>query len=203
MGKMEGAVNSSPLSPPFPEAPLFTSAHGALKFALNFAHGSTKRSWLAKLMGGPIGEGKGLGGLDGAAQAGMILAEVQSLGSVRYRIIVARFMAPSVPCACKAQCCRGYRAAPEWDEAIELLTEHVLACGLTGTISHHRLRRALVVRYFGIKDSFIEIANSCGVHRQTASQYHKAVVEHFRAEETVAFTAIEGRLYERGIVGAT
>lgn len=181
--------------------PVFTSAHAALKFAMNFSHGTLKKSFLAQAQGGGAA-GRGLGGLDGAAQAGMIEAELGCLSTVRRNIIVGRFSPPTAPCACKRPCCRGVREHTPWGQAVDYLTEYVLAAGLTGTISHYRLRRALVMRFFGVRPSFIEIAQACGVHRTTASDYNKAVAEHFKAEERVGFYEIEGRLKKAGIVVA-
>lgn len=179
---------------------VFTSAHGALKFATNYVHGQLKRSALARARDGEGDEGRGLGGLDGAAQAGMICAELMWLSPVWRNVLIARFTVPSMPCTCGAQCCRLYRENPDWSAAVDQLTEFVLHAGLTGTISHHRMRRALVTRYFGRKGSFVEIAQSCGVHRTTASEYNKAVVECFRDIERWAFEALELRLQEAGIV---
>lgn len=188
----------TPASPP--TEPIFTSAHAALKFALNFTHGTLKNGVLAGLQGGG-GDGRGLGGLDGAAQSGMILAELSCLETVRRRAIEARLSPQTSPCACRSPCCRGSREHRPWAEAIDWLTQYVLVEGLTGTISHHRLRRSLVVRHFvGPKESFLEIANTCGVHRTTASEYYKAVVERLRAEERAGNYEIEDRLKKAGIV---
>lgn len=187
----------SPLTPA--DQPIFKSAHSALKFAMNFSHGTLKKSFLAQAQGGG-GVGRGLSGLDGAAQAGMILSEVENLPSVQRCLLIGRLTVPTVPCSCKSQCCKGYRAAPDWDQAVEYLAEYVLIQGLTGTISHLRLRRALVLRYFGVREKFIDISKACGLHRDTASQYNKAVAEHLSPVEKHAFGEIEGRLKAWGIV---
>lgn len=180
--------------------PIFTSVHGALMFAFNFTHGSLKKNALAQAQGGG-GSGRGLGGLDGAAQAGMILAEIFTMLELRRRVLEAKFSPQSQPCSCKSACCKGARDTAAWREAIDWLTEYVLREGLTGTISHHRLRRALVVRKFADKpQSFITIADACGVHRVTASQYNKAVVEHLRVVERAAMNEIEGRLKTNGVI---
>jgi hypothetical protein len=201
MGKMESERKVVPQTPCYPAGDaLFASAHGALKFAMNYVHGTLKKGFLATAAGVSSG-GRGLGGLDGAAQAGMIQAHVLNLAPHRRALIYGRFMAPSSPCECKSQCCRGYRESPDWKLSVEQLTEYVLKQGLTGTISHYRLRRSLIVRYFGVRASFVEIADQCGVHRTTASQYNKAMVEHLKAEEHQAFQQIEEILRDAGIVG--
>ena len=201
MEKIESRAKLSPESPPSPppQEPVFTSAHGALKFATNYVHGTLKKTFLALALGeGRIG--RGLSGLDGAAQAGMICLELTNLSPLWRAILIARFTVPTIPCPCHAPCCRGSRENPDWALAVDYLTEYVLVAGLTGTISHHRLRRSLVKRYFGVRESFVDIADMCGVHRTTASEYNKDVVECFREIERLAFIAIEGRLKQAGIV---
>jgi hypothetical protein len=207
MDKVVSAGKMAPTSPPSPHAalvepPLFSSSHAALKFAFNFTHGSLKRPSINVLAGKGGGSGRGLAGLDGAAQAGMIRAELASLSSVRQRIIEARFAPQSAPCACRSPCCRGARDAVEWADAIAWLTEFVLVEGLTKTISHYRLRRAVVLRYFGARDSFPAIAAACGINRDTACDLNKRVTERFRPEERGALHALDGRLKKSGIVAS-
>lgn len=199
MLKIESRGKTALQSPPSPFETVFRSTGAALKFALNFSHGTLQKSFLAKAMGAP-GASSGLAGLDGAAQAGMILAELQRLATLRRCLLTGRYTQPSSPCACRAACCRGWRENPEWKQAIDYLTEYVLVAGLTGAISHLHLRRVLVVRYFEVRVSLIDTANACGVHRNTASQYNKKVVEHFRGEERPAFHELDGQLKGRGVV---
>src|SRR5262245_5671313 len=120
--------------------PAFTSAHAALKFAFNFSHGTLKRGVLAQMLGGG-GSGRGLAGLDGAAQAGMIQCELGALSKIRRSILAAKFAPQHEPCACRSPCCRGYVENRTFGEAIESISEFVLVEGLTGNISHYRLRR--------------------------------------------------------------
>lgn len=58
----------------------FTRAHAALVFALNFASDCYDRPVMNRLADGPRAAGKGLAGLDGAAQAGMVRAEAEASG---------------------------------------------------------------------------------------------------------------------------
>lgn len=130
----------------------------------------------------------------------MILAELRQLHTLWRSMLIARFTPRTTPCACKALCCSSQRPNPDWTEAIGYLSEYVLIVGLTGTISHSRLRRALVGRFFGVKESFITISQTCGLDRHTASEYNKAVVEHFRDQEALAMDVITDRLLAAGIV---
>lgn len=176
------------------EEPLFHSAVGALRFALNYTHGQMKKPFLARMMGGGTA-GRGLGGLDGAGQAGMIQVELRRVSSELYQaILIGRYATPSTPCSCRSVCCRGWRDAPDWAAAINWLTEHVLQEGLTGNISHYRFRRSMIARYFGVKESFIQMSAACGVERHTAGQQYKKISEHLKANERLARYEMEGLL---------
>lgn len=184
----------------FQDDPLFKSSKGALLFALNYTHGGIKAPSIVALMKDPgLSKGRGLGGLDGAAQAGMIQVELSRLSDLRRAILVARYAVPSLPCACRAPCCRGYRFNPEWDEAIAWLAAYVLDMELTSRISHHTFRRKLVARHFGSKESFVKIAAECKVHRVTASEAYKSINGHLKKEEARARIEIEGIL-QAGLV---
>lgn len=178
---------------------LFRTARGALLFATNYSHGQTKKPFLAKMVGGGK-PGRGLGGLDGAGQAGMILAALTRLPRVQQALLVARFTAAVTPCACRAPCCKGFREQPEWAGAVEFLIEDVLKQGLTGTVSHYQLRRALVMRYLGIKHSFVDVAKQCGINRDTASDRYKKIKDYLGDQERRAYWAMEGQLKEGGVV---
>lgn len=199
MENIESRGKTLPESPPSPPAdPVFASAHAALKFALNFSHGTLKKGFMAQ----SPGSGRGLAGLDGAAQAGMILAELGEMTELYGQVIVARFAVPVRRCICERACCRGIREAEAWGEAIDFVSEYALAAGLTGQISHFRLRRSLVKRYFGVKESFIDMAKACGVHRTTASEYNRAVFDHLKFVERRAFIEVEDRLRRGGVVAS-
>src|SRR6266478_4639254 len=129
MLKIESRGKTTLQSPPSPPEPVFRSTGAALKFAFNFSHGTLQKSFLAKAMGVP-GPSSGLAGLDGAAQAGMILAELQRLTTLRRYLLTGRYMLPSSPCTCRAPCCRGWRENVIWKQAIDYLTEYVLVAGL-------------------------------------------------------------------------
>jgi len=180
--------------------PVFRSTHAALMFALNFTHGTLKRSTLAAMMSS-AGNGRGLGGLDGAAQAGMIRAELEKLAKLRRTILVARYVVATIPCDCGRSCCSKIRENAEWSEAVNCLSEYVLHEGLTGSVSHYRLRRALVMRYFGQRQFLVSIAEQCGVNRDTASAYNQKITERFRQEERLANYEIEGLLKAIGVMG--
>lgn len=180
--------------------PLFRTTNGALLFALNYTHGGMKKPSLTVLMGGGR-KGRGLSGLDGAAQAGMIQLELAHLPDQRRALLVARYAVATVPCECGRPCCRRWIENPEWSEPINWLTQYVLEAGLTGNISHYRFRRALVSRHFGVKESFITMAAQSGVERHTAGERYKKIHEHLKDEEKKARWELEGILQKGGVVG--
>lgn len=181
------------------EPPPFRSVRGALAFAFNFTHGSVKKPYLATLAGASR-PGRGLSGLDGAGQAGLIKAEVSQLLPVRAHIICGRFAPKRVPCACKRVCCVGYALNIEWAQAVDWLTEYVLKAALAGTVSNFRLRRALVVRFLGEEVSIAGVANECHVKRDTASEHNKRVATHLEEHERMAEWELKGKLEAAGVI---
>lgn len=187
-------------SPPrIVDDPLFRSDGGALMFALNHAHGTCKKPGLTAMMGGGSA-GRGLGGLDGAAQAGMLISQLDWLRKHRKAILIARFALPRVDCGCGQGCCRGYRDNPEWSSAIAEVTEHILVAGAVEIVSHYRVRRAMVMRHFGERVNFTDMARLCKISRNTASAQYAVVAKYLKTEEQRARWEYEGILKVEGII---
>jgi hypothetical protein len=193
------------------DGPVFESAHGALVFAFNFS-GGHERPLMNRLAAPAQSKGLGLAGLDGAAQAGMVRAEVAALGRLSEAILVARFAPRSLPCHCRSACCVGRRPNREWVDAIGYLADHVRTTALAGCTANGILRREYVVRYFTPRDargSIDALAERHGVARNTVSAHAGKVVALLGGGrsstapglETVAMDAIETRLREIGMVG--
>ena len=130
---------------------LFSSAHAALTFALNFSgqqFGKSAVATMAAPAGG--GSGKGLGGLDGSAQSGMIRAELKRCGELVEALLIARVAPRSSPCSCKHVCCSGKVPNEEYLNAISFLCKEAMPY-LAGSLSHYSLRKGLIARYFGEK----------------------------------------------------
>lgn len=196
--------------------PLFDTAHGALVFAFNFSGQSFDRPLMNRMAAPAVGTGKGLVGLDGAAQAGMIRAEVASLGRLAEAILIARIAPRSMPCHCRQSCCSGKKPNKEWTDAISFLADHVRTTALAGCTANGMLRREYVVRYFSRKDervSLEDLSERYDVDRHTASAHASKVAILFGGHqarkgaqsvpglESVAIEAIEHRLREVGMVG--
>ena len=94
---------------------LFKSTHDALRFAYNFNGDNTVS---AHWGGMPKPTGRGLGGLDGAGEAGNIKRVVESLGGLVTAWAVANYAPNSFPCSCRRPCCKGWRMNDEWESAV-------------------------------------------------------------------------------------
>lgn len=186
------------------EPSLFKNVHAALAFAFNYRHGQVKRPYLATLAGGPTRSGRGLGGTDGAGQAGMIKAEVQAMAKFHGSIVIARFSQARVPCSCKAPCCNGYRLGEDWGEAVDALAEEVKDRALDGLRVNYQLRKSLVVRFLELREmqdvTLKDIAKTCGVNRDTAGAHNAKIVACLREGERLAMYEVEGRLKQAGII---
>ena len=166
------------------DEPLFPSAHAALMFAHWFSHQAGPAPTAhAKLMRGPVGSGKGLAGIDGAGQAGMILAEVSAMSPVMQAVIAARF----APCF-----------SPEYRASLVSLIPHAAAQLGTG-ISNRRLIADLVQRYFGVKVTHADLADRHGVDERTIKAKYRPIRDRLREDEAKADAEICGRLHDAGI----
>lgn len=170
------------------EEPMFRDVYEALKFAFNFSHGQVKKPLIAYFSGGSR-RSRGLVGQDGAAQAGLILAEVSKLPEKHSQyILAARFAKQFVECNCCVVCCSGQKPNQVWVDAISEVTDYVV-CALSG-ISNYRLRRSLVERYFGAKATFSVIAERNRVNRATASIQNEKIAPLLGKEERRAMLHI-------------
>ena len=186
---------------------LFSSAHAALTFALNFSHQQSSKSAMSALLPPEASKGgKGLGGLDGAAQAGMIRAELKACGPVVEALLIARCAPRSTPCVCKSACCSGHRQNDEYEEAITLLCREAMS-HLSGMLSHYTLRRALIEQHYGKKVQIKELADLCGVAEKTV-QSHKTRIKEWLAgvsrdqqgAEAKAWLSLELKLELKGLI---
>jgi len=121
------------------EEALFKSTHEALTFAFNYLGQQSPKTPLMSLTVDkdrpPIGSGKGLVGLDAAAQAGMILAEVCRLPDDQHNVIVARYYRVTHEC----RCCGQKAPTDEWKSSIDYLSHCIELEGV------HRTVRLLMV----------------------------------------------------------
>lgn len=157
--------------------PLFPSAHAALTFALNFSMQQYDRPLMNRIASGELtagmtpGGGKGLSGLDGAGQAGMIRAELERLKPIEQAVLVAQAAPSQIPCACGVACCSGWKINPEWQDAMSVLTSAAAPAALPGCVSNGRLRSALIQRLFGAKVGLAELAERYDKNEKTVSAH--------------------------------
>lgn len=195
---------------------LFDSAHGALVFAFNFSGQCYDRPMMNRIAAPSVGTGKGLVGLDGAAQAGMIRAELAAMGKLAEAIMTARLAPRHTPCECRSSCCSGRKPNKDWTDAIGYLSDYVRTTALAGCIANGMMRREYVVRYFSRKDdrvSLDDLAKKHDIARNTVSAHAGKVAAFFGGVpakkdrpaspglESAAANAIEDRLREIGMVG--
>ena len=168
------------------DEPLFSSAHAALTFAFRYSMQQYEPTILARLMArvAGLGSGKGLVGLDGAAQAGFILRELDALPHNERNIIVARMSVDP----------------KEMLTAMMALIPQATASLGTG-VHNRRMVDALVQRYFGRKGNLKILAEQFGVHPNTMTQRWVCIRRMLREIEDRAMERIENLLLEAGIVG--
>lgn len=184
-------------------APLFSSAHAALVFAFNSSGQCYDRPPMSRMATPGIGSGKGLAGLDGAAQSGMIRAEVQALGRLHEAILIARIAPRSTLCSCRSPCCSGHLPNVEWRDAVSVLADRARTSALSGCTSDGRIRRGLVMMCFGgVRMTVAGLAEDSEQARRTVAAHLGKVRRWIRDEEAKAWEAIDGRLKAAGMVPA-
>ena len=187
--------------------PLFKNSYDALVFAFNYSGQQYGKSPMIKITGTHMPSGKGLSGVDGAAQAGFIRAEVAAMGRILEAILIARFAPHTVPCSCRQPCCIGEKPNKEWTEAVAVLADHLRDNVLKSCVTTWDMRVQYIMRQFtkkGDRVSLEEIARRNNVSERTVSTHFGIVRAFFNGKkdnsghvpgiEEVAQIAIEGRL---------
>ena len=124
-------------------APLFNSAHEALIFAYRYSRQQYPRTPMSHILQGqPHGSGKGLSGLDGAAQAGMILAAVERLPREQELVIRVRYGDVRDTCPC----CGQLAPPQEWQEAVDALSHCIELEGVPRQVRREAVERVLCRR---------------------------------------------------------
>lgn len=178
---------------------LFRSAHAALVFAANYSGQAYDRPVMNRMATKAGPEGKGLHGIDGAAQAGLILAELRMLGPFYEAILVADVAQETVPCDCERPCCSGSRDNTRFADAVNTLSKEVLERVLSGCISHRVLRVGLVRKFFGVPGITLkDLAKACDVSDDTAARHNEKITALLRKERKKAWAAFEERCRKAG-----
>ena len=172
------------------DEPLFKSTHEALVFSFNYLHQQSPRTPMTSLMRtAQIGTGKGLSGLDGAAQAGMILAEVCRLPDDQHNVIVARYGHVLHECPC----CEQDAPSDEWRLAIDALSRCVELEGV-----HRKVRLMMVER--AICGGRLDIDLLCkrySMARSTAFKQLSTIKIRLRKIEKTALSSLDNVFFEK------
>lgn len=179
--------------------PLFRSTHNALLFAHNFNHCQFEPTLLAKLTTKTFRQGKGLSGLAGAAQAGMILGAIRDIGAVDAAVMMGRYAPHSRPCECKSSCCSGTIINTDWSDANALLAGQ-LADLMQGRAQKRMLWQSLIAKHFGFRWTIKDLAQWADVDRQTVVEHQSVIRPWLEGLEDKAFRKVDRRLHLGGLV---
>lgn len=176
------------------QEPIFESTHEALSFAYRFNRLQYPTTLIGKLMRGPeLGSGRGLVGMDGAAQAGMVLAVVGRLDKLHRLALQARFGNRWQDCPC----CGAEQPTREFAESIEGLANWAIPA----TVSHMRARRLLVQKYYTGSIKIGDIADAASINRKTAGDHWAIIKARLDKLEAQAHDCIDAALKGAGMVG--
>jgi len=197
--------------------PLFKGAHQALTYAFNYSSGTLDRPAMVKMADRTPRTGRGLAGVDGAAQAGFILRELQALSPLHQRILEAAFLPQTTPCPC----CHSAVWNAEWLQSIRVVSDAAMGAGvLSGHVVHRIVRDGLVMRYFATKSNrpriaLADLASKAGISERTVTDQNGKITLWLRGsrlppkhagkavigQEAEAMAQIENALIVAGIVG--
>lgn len=148
-------------------ASLFSSAHAALTFAYNHTDQVYDKPMMTRLAQ-PSRTGKGLGGVDGAGQAGIILAALGPLPRLYRAVLVARFAPRTDQC----KCCQSTVDRHDWLAAVREISDAAACEALSSHPTPRILRDAIVARYFGKDVKLSDAADRAEVSAATATNHN-------------------------------
>ena len=189
---------------------LFKSAHAAITFAVNYCNTEhVERSPASKAADEHKGSGgKGLMGVDGAAQAGMILSNLKTIGALYEACLIARVAKKRVVCSCGSMCCSKSRPNFLWMDAINTVAmeakqylEKTREEGKRGVADNPALRRAIVAKHFGEPVKIKELAKACEVSDVTVANHIGKIHKLLKKSESEAWEHIEDILRMHNVVG--
>lgn len=168
--------------------PLFNNAHEALVFAFNYSGQQYALSPMSKLALKGAGSGKGLVSVDGAAQAGMILAEVDRLQPIHRSCIIARYAIKTVEC----KCCGSNGMAAQYRTEIGSLREQA-AGQLTG-MSVRGMREMIVRAFYERGINITQVAAELNIAKSTAHDQKRLIWAWLGKVDATAQNLVSDRL---------
>ena len=172
------------------DEPLFESTHEALIFAFQYSHQQSPKTPMTSLMRtAQIGGGKGLSGIDAAAQAGMILAEVCRLPDDQHNVIVARYGHVLHECSH----CEQDAPSEEWRSAIDALSHCVELEGV-----HRKVRLMMVERAIcGGRMDMDSLCKRYSLARSTTFKQLSTIKTKLRKIERTALSNLDNVFFEK------
>lgn len=179
------------------DPPLFTNAAKAVRFAVT-RMGSPSRPVMNRMSDASLPD-TGLAGLDGAAQAGIIMSVLHELGIVYEAALVAASAPRMLNCACRRPCCSGRAFNATWNAAINTLCDEMVIMKLRGggllvtakgpvaayalltneAVSQvdceHAIKLGAVLKIYGSNLTLVKISAETGKHPDTVGKYHQAI----------------------------
>jgi hypothetical protein len=171
----------------------------ALMFAFRFS--SQQYAKVQKVDPTPLGNGLGLIGIDGAAQAGFIAYMAFELGKVKEAALVARFGSPYDEDAGRCECCGRAELSDGFRGSCVLLATNI-AMPAAETI-HERMARELVMRHFlpsTAKRTFASIATQFSEGEDKVKKAFYKVANALKTLESQAQANMADVLCESGVV---
>lgn len=182
---------------------IFASAEEAITFACNYSSQQYALSPMAKILQrGAYGSGRGLVGLDGAGQAGMVFAELERFDYWQLLALVAGKVIRSQRCECGHACCRGWKMTDLFHEAVLQLADHV-ARVLPVVPPVKEFRVAVIMKYYGEKVHPEDVAEKLGIPEYAAERHTTAIRKCIRELQKDGLTALSERLDEIGMLVRT
>ncbi len=176
------------------DSPLFKSAHSALLFAFHYSGQQSPKTAMGILMkGSPLGKGKGLSGLDGAAQAGMILFEFDKLDKYQRLVLLIRFGDVRHTC----HCCGQLAPSDEWLEAVDALSWAMGLEGYPRIVRHAMIERAVCRKKWDAK----RLSEEHGISDRTLRHQIKDIKDRVSKLESKGLNALYYLLRGNGVCG--
>lgn len=180
---------------------IFKSAAEAVQFALRHSASQFPQSQMGKILQQPgIGQGRGLVGLDGAAQAGMVLAELQNIPSPSQLAVVYATSVPKIAvCHCGQACCRGWTWTPEFSQATAMIGR-IVAENVKAAPNLTKYLVGVVRKHFGGSVDLALEAELLGIAPKAALAHATRARKYLGPVEDSAWQWLSNRLTDVGMV---
>lgn len=179
-----------------PDSGMFASVEHAIRFALGESAKSAQKDTLARFMPATGSSFFELNRMERAGQAGQIWRKIWGVGDTKCASLILRLGPRAFPCTCGKSCCSRWRPNPEWEASRLYLVERS-AQVMSGQITMHRLRDAVVRNWAGERLTLEDIAERVGCNRNTAGRYAKEIGGWLARTYTQAINDADARM--RGV----